>query len=175
MTTITNLENIKIKDIMETIKTFDKELNLSIINNKEFFLWLKQQIKDLVADQKIAKRDRKDTRHPCPDQRKYGPYEAWERANSNGFTLRVYYAIYYILRHRRDFKWENITMKRTNGWTWSCGYNLPEGFKDAIKDIDPGFSYEWYYPVRKIFGDLVERFCIEKANEWRAEKALCHN
>ena len=65
-------------------------------------------------------------------------------------------------------------MKRTNGWTWSCGYNLPEGFKDAIKDIDPGFSY-WYYPVRKIFGDLVERFCIEKANEWRAEKALCHN
>jgi hypothetical protein len=55
MTTITNLENIKIKDTMETIKTLDKELNLSIINNKEFFLWLKQQIKDLVADQKNCK------------------------------------------------------------------------------------------------------------------------
>jgi hypothetical protein len=176
MTTITNLENIKIQEIMETKINFDKEFSLSIINNKAFVLWLKEQIKSLVADQKIAKRDRKDARHPCPEKRKYGTYEAWMRANSNGLTLRIYYAIYYILRHRRGFEWEKITMKKSgSGWSWSCGWGLPDGLLEAVRNIDKTFDGDLAYPVRRELGNLVEKFCTEKVNEWNTEKALCHN
>lgn len=171
-------ENIKIKDIIMNaeITNIESTINLSTIANKEFVLWLKQEIKDLVADQKIAKRDRKDERHPCPDERKYKPYEAWERANSNGVKLRIYYAVYHVLRHHREFKWEEITMKKGSWWNFET-YNWMKEFADAAEEIDMNFSkgWDWSWWLRRELGNLVEKFCVKKVNEWNAEKALCHS
>lgn len=168
-------ENIKIKDIMNT-NTINSEnfINLSTIANKEFVLWLKQEIKSLVEDQKIAKRDRKDSRHPCPDKRKYNPYEAWVRANSNGERLRVYYAIYHVLRHHRDFKWENITLKRNyGGWT-SSGLNWINEFLQYSKEIDS--TFDSIYETCQCLGKLTERFSVRSVIDGKnTEKTLCHN
>ena len=171
-------ENIKIKDIMNTNTTnIENTINLSTIANKEFVLWLKQEIKNLVADQKIAKRDRKDSKHPCPDKRKYGPYEAWARANQNGEKLRIYYAIYHVLRHHRDFKWEDITIKRSlGGWGYFNGFGWVEEFAKHTKEIDSTFSSEYVWEICRCLGKLAEEFCARNViDERNTEKALCHN
>lgn len=158
----------------EAIINLDKEFNLGIINNKEFYHWLKQEIKSLAAEQKVAKRDRKDTKHPCPEERKYNPGKACDVVRENGWNLRASYAIYYILRHKRDFKWENITMKSGSySWSWSCGWGLPDGFKEAIKDIDPNFYEGWGYSLRQLVVGLVKKY-VKEVNEGEQQKALCN-
>jgi hypothetical protein len=88
----------------EAVIDLDKEFTLDVINTKEFVQWLKQDIKNLVADQKIAKRDRKDVNHPCPEKRVY--LHAADRVNSNREKLRFRYLLYYLLRKVRDFRWD---------------------------------------------------------------------
>ncbi len=168
-------KTIKIKDIMNTNTTnIENIINLSTIANKEFVLWLKQEIKSLVEDQKIAKRDRKDSKHPCPDKRKYDPYHAWARANSNGEKLRIYYVIYHVLRHHRDFKWEDITLKRSYGGWGTSGLSWINEFLQYAREIDS--TFELIYETCRCLGNLAERFCARDViNGQSAEKTLCHN
>ena len=158
---------------METKINLDKPINLSIINTKNFVLWFKQEIKNLVEDQKISKRDRKDTHHPCPENRKYNPLEAYYRVLGNRDTLRNYYALYYTLRHCKDINWEDfsftITEKRWSKYEWNK--SLFDRVIDIVKPIDPylaegsNFSYD--------IGDLVTKYAKDVINKG-AEKALCN-
>lgn len=170
---IVNFETIKIEEIMRIDNlTSDNIINLDIINSKDFVLWMKQQIKSLVADQKIAKRDRKDSRHPCPEKRVYGTYEAWVKVNSNRSILRTYYAIYHILRHKRDFAWEKITMTKRESGRWSTSNDALAEFWNAALSFDPGFSCCGWYETVYILGRLAEGF-VKDVKE-RSQKALCH-
>ncbi len=166
--------NYKTVIIMETKINLDKPINLSIINTKSFVLWFKQEIKNLVEDQKISKRDRKDERHPCPEKRKYQPLEAYYRVLGNRDTLRNYYALYYALRHCKDIDWANfsfaISEERWSKYKWGNN-SLFEVILKAVEPIDHNlaegsdFSYD--------IGDLVVKYVKEVINEG-AEKALCN-
>jgi hypothetical protein len=173
MEQIKSKNNFKTIVIMETKINLDKPINLSIINTKSFVLWFKQEIKNLVEDQKISKRDRKDRRHPCPEKRKYQPLEAYYRVFGNRDTLRSYYALYYTLRHYKDIDWADfsftISEKRWSKYEWHK--SLFDLVIDKAKPIDHNlaegsdFSYD--------IGDLVVKYVKEVINEG-AEKALCN-
>lgn len=152
---------------METKTNLDKPINLSILNTKDFVLWFKQEIKNLVEDQKISKRDRKDVHHPCPEKRKYSTYEAYFRVLSNRETLRIYYALYYTLRHNKDFDWAKYEYSKGRSFT----YDLVVEVENFCKPIDPEFVD--YYEFKRTLGDLVYRYA-EKVVREGAEKALCN-
>ena len=168
---IINFKTIKIEEIMRIDNlTSDNIINLDIINSKDFVLWMKQQIKSLVASQKIAKRDRKNSRHPCPEKRVYSPSDALMKVDINRRVLRTYYIIYHILRHRRSFAWDKITMIRNgSGWTTPSGV-LNEFWNEALA-FDSGFACDWYSVVN-ILGELADNF-VKDVKE-RSQKALCH-
>ncbi len=175
MTTIIYKRNIKIKDKDMETNTSINDINLSIIDNKNFTLWLKERIKSLVLDQKIAKRDRKDSRHPCPEKRKYSPYEAWMRVLSNRTTLYVYYTIYHVLRHTRDVRWEDVVLKKNiNTWTWSCGHALPDGFMKKASELYPDAS-DYCWLIRRGIEELVVDYIKSIGIEVREQKALRYN
>ena len=54
---------------MKTNIDLTKDFTMGDIMSTEFFLYFKNYIKEMVEDQKIAKRDRKDEKHPCPEKR----------------------------------------------------------------------------------------------------------
>ena len=62
---------------MKTNIDLTKDFTMNDVMSTEFFLYFKEYIKKMVEDQKIAKRDRKDEKHPCPDKRKYSCYDAY--------------------------------------------------------------------------------------------------
>jgi len=152
---------------METKINLDKPINLSILNTKDFVLWFKQEIKNLVEDQKISKRDRKDVHHPCPEKRKYNTCEAYFRVLSNRETLRIYYALYYTLRHNKDFDWAKHEYSKDRSFT----YDFVGKVENFCKPIDPKFVD--YYEFKRTLGDLVYRYA-EKVVREGAEKALCN-
>lgn len=150
--------------IMETMNiSIDNKINLGIINNKEFIRWFKQEIKALVEDQRIAKRDRKDEKHPCPENRKYSIFSARDRVQTNKDTLRTWYAIYYTLRHNREFDWSTFEIEKGlhiwNPNIWSMKTEDCKTFdafiKDATKRIDPGFDP---YGIEHTIASLVEKY-----------------
>lgn len=80
--------------------------------SKEFVLFLKEEIKSIVADQKIAKRDRKDANHPCPEKRVYSCYKAFYKVLENRDTLDSLYNIYYFIRKNKDnVDWDKVYIK----------------------------------------------------------------
>ena len=80
--------------------------------SKEFVLFLKEEIKSIVADQKIAKRDRKDTNHPCPEKRVYSCYKAFYKVLENRDTLDSLYNIYYFIRkNKNNIDWSKVYVK----------------------------------------------------------------
>jgi hypothetical protein len=159
--------NFKTAIIMETKINLDKPINLSILNTKDFVLWFKQEIKNLVEDQKISKRDRKDVRHPCPEKRKYNTYEAYFRVLGNRETLRIYYALYYTLRHNKDFDWAKYEYSKDRSFTSDFVVEV----ENFCKPIDPEFV--GYYEFKKVLGNLVYKYA-EKVVREGAEKALCN-
>ena len=72
---------------MKTNIDLTKDFTMNDVMSTEFFLYFKEYIKKMVEDQKIAKRDRKDEKHPCPDKRKYSCYEAYCRVINQKFTF----------------------------------------------------------------------------------------
>ena len=94
---------------------FNEDYRLTNIVSKEFVLFLKEEIKTLVVDQKIAKRDRKDVNHPCPEKRKYTPYQAYWQVINNRSKLNFLHNFYYFLRHNKDWNWDGAVMAR-GGW-----------------------------------------------------------
>ena len=91
---------------LTTIYTFDQFLS------KEFVLFLKEEIKSIVADQKIAKRDRKDVNHPCPEKRVYSCYKAFYKVLENRDTLDFLYNIYYFIRKNKDsVDWSKVSIE----------------------------------------------------------------
>ena len=93
---------------MKTNIDLTKDFTMNDVMSTEFFLYFKEYIKKMVEDQKIAKRDRKDEKHPCPDKRKYSCYEAYCRVINQKFTLCMLYEIYYFMKKNRDFDWSRI-------------------------------------------------------------------
>ena len=80
--------------------------------SKEFVLFLKEEIKSIVADQKIAKRDRKDVNHPCPEKRVYSYYKAFNKVLENRETLDSLYNVYYFIRKNKDnVDWSKVYVK----------------------------------------------------------------
>ena len=174
------LENKQLKEnkVMETTINKINKLTLDIINTKEFAFWFKERIKALVADQKIAKRDRKDSRHPCPEKRVYETWKAHDVVQSNRWKLRVYYAFYYILRKKRDFRWdafeitEETNYRGEKYYDWKYEYNRAEYLFDSCK-IDHKLLSDHFNTryVVKEFLALVYEYVNERKVE---EKALCN-
>ena len=80
--------------------------------SKEFISFFKEEIKSIVADQKIAKRDRKDVNHPCPEKRVYSCYNAFYKVLENRDTLDSLYNIYYFIRkNKNNVDWNNVCVK----------------------------------------------------------------
>jgi len=80
--------------------------------SKEFVLFLKEEIKSIVADQKIAKRDRKDANHPCPEKRVYSCYKAFYKVLENRDALDSLYNIYYFIRkNKNNVDWDKVYVK----------------------------------------------------------------
>lgn len=102
---------------MKTNIDLTKDFTMNDVMSTEFFLYFKEYIKKMVEDQKIAKRDRKDEKHPCPDKRKYSCYEAYCRVINQKFTLCMLYEIYYFMKKNRDFDWSRIKFThKLNCW-----------------------------------------------------------
>lgn len=102
---------------MKTNIDLTKDFTMNDVMSTEFFLYFKEYIKKMVEDQKIAKRDRKDEKHPCPDKRKYSCYEAYCRVINQKFTLCMLYEIYYFMKKNRDFDWSRIKFThKLNYW-----------------------------------------------------------
>jgi hypothetical protein len=171
------LENKQLK-INKVMETNINKLTLDIINTKEFALWFKNRIKELVADQKIAKRDRKFSKHPCPDKRVYETWKANDVVKNNRWKLRVYYAFYYILRKQRDFKWSAFDITEETRWNgkkyydWKYEYNHAEYLFGACK-IDHKLLSD-HFNTKYVVKEFLE-LVYEYVNECKVgEKALCN-
>ena len=102
---------------MKTNIDLTKDFTMNDVMSTEFFLYFKEYLKKMVEEQKIAKRDRKDEKHPCPDKRKYSCYEAYCRVINQRFTLCMLYEIYYFMKKNRDFDWSRIKFThKLNYW-----------------------------------------------------------
>ena len=101
---------------MKTNIDLTKDFTMNDVMSTEFFLYFKEYIKKMVEEQKIAKRDRKDEKHPCPDKRKYSCYEAYCRVINQKFTLCMLYEIYYFMKKNRDFDWSKIKFTHKLNW-----------------------------------------------------------
>ena len=121
--------------------------------SKEFVLFLKEDIKSLVADQKIAKRDRKyDENHPCPDKRVYNPSEAYYRVAGNRDALNTLYNIYYFIRKNKNtIDWTKVSV---GPGRWGYGKYLkidPEvtEYRTLNRDIKDMYCETFYSWVEK--------------------------
>lgn len=101
---------------MKTNIDLTKDFTMGDIMSTEFFLYFKNYIKEMVVDQKIAKRDRKDAKHPCPEKRKYSCYDAYYRVMSQRYTLSMLYEIYYFMKKNREFDWSKIKFTHKLNW-----------------------------------------------------------
>lgn len=101
---------------MKTNIDLTKDFTMNDLMSTEFFLCFKEYIKRKVEDQKIAKRDRKDAKHPCPDKRKYSCYDAYYRVMNQRYELCWLYEIYYFMKKNRDFNWEEVKFIHKQNW-----------------------------------------------------------
>jgi hypothetical protein len=94
---------------MKTNIDLTKDFTMGDIMSTEFFLYFKNYIKEMVEDQKIAKRDRKDEKHPCPEKRKYTPEEAFYRVLEQRGKLSVLYGIFSsIYKEKEQYNFHNL-------------------------------------------------------------------
>ena len=105
------------KIIMKTNIDLTKDFTMADIISKDFVFYVRDYIKELAEDQKIAKRDRKDEKHPCPEKRKYNPYEAFNRVIEQRRKLSVLYEVYYFMKKNKDYDWSKIKLvHKKNYW-----------------------------------------------------------
>ena len=164
-------ETIVEEPVKEEVKkegaiNLEQDFTLDAINTKEFVQWLKQDIKDLVADQKVAKRDRKDTKHPCPDKRVYKTWEAQYAAQENSRKLRYRYFLYYLLRKEKDFRWDTYQVKVYHYWAGTgmridYDYTKAEYMFDRSSKVDKILSdhrnwSEVQHNILDVINDYVE-------------------
>lgn len=133
---------------LTTTYTFDQFLS------KEFVLFLKEEIKSIVVDQKIAKRDRKDVNHPCPEKRKYTPSQAYWRVLDNRSILNFLYSFYYFLRHNKDWDWSKAVM--TDRW----GKHYLK-----ITELTPGLNYPWSEGNDMFYAEELHKIIYKYCNE----------
>ena len=141
--------NNETKNIMEPkIETF----TLENIISRDFFFYFKNYIKQLVEDQRIAKRDRKDVNHPCPENRKYSYWNASEIVRKNRFRLCMLYKFYYFIKHNKNFDWHNWEIKITDYYRWKT-INL------TIQNANEEYNGRWdgnalYEVITKYMNDV---------------------
>lgn len=136
------------------------------IISKEFMLFMRESIKELENEQRIAKRDRKDEKHPCPDQRKYLSWQADRKVHENRQFLRSIYETYYFMKHNKDYDWltVNFELKEKNRW-W---YGAPEGTKIEATIIEKTNSLRQNWKVLNtsdcyihfnVLEDIIKKYC----------------
>ena len=111
-------------------------------------------------------------------KRVYETWKAHDVVQSNRWKLRVYYAFYYILRKKRDFRWDAFEItdetnyRGVKYYDWKYEYNLAEYLFDACK-IDHKLLSDHFNTryVVKEFLALVYEYVNERKVE---EKALCN-
>ena len=112
---------------MKTNIDLTKDFTMADIISKDFVFYVRDYIKELEKDQKIAKRDRKDEKHPCPEQRKYSTWEAYCRVLNQRWLLSELYEVYYFIKKNKDFDWSRVkfTLKKTwSGKEYLSGTNF---------------------------------------------------
>jgi len=124
------------KFIMKTNIDLTKDFTMNDVMSTEFFLYFKEYIKEMVEDQKIAKRDRKDEKHPCPEKRKYSCYEAYCRVINQRYELCMLYEIYYFMKKNRDFDWSRIKFTHKLNWRNQDYIEAPSYNTAALKEED---------------------------------------
>lgn len=102
---------------MKTNIDLTKDFTMGDIMSTEFFLYFKNYIKEMVEDQKIAKRDRKDVKHPCPEKRKYNTLEAYYRVLNQRWLLSELYEVYYFMKKNKDFDWSRVNFTPKKTWS----------------------------------------------------------
>jgi hypothetical protein len=107
--------------------------------SKEFVLFLKEEIKSIAADQKIAKRDRKfNDNHPCPEKRVYSTYDAYYRVMNNRSALHSLYGIYYFIRkNKNNVDWSKVSVG-PGMWGWGKRLTIDpsvKGYKVLDEDV----------------------------------------
>ena len=122
--------------------------------SKEFVLFLKEEIKSLVANQKIAKRDRKsNVNHPCPEKRVYSTSEAYYRVQSNRDILNSLYNIYYFIRkNKNNIDWEKVSIHRS---AWGVRMIMIDPSITEYRSLNNSMN-EYYCGT--FFCDMVEKY-----------------
>lgn len=117
---------------MKTNIDINKDFTMADIISKEFVFYVRDYIKELEKEQKITKRDRKDTHHPCPEERKYSPSEAEYKARFNRYRLRDLNVVYYFMKKNKDFDWSSIKIQYKE-WHWKKPKKL---FANDLHEVD---------------------------------------
>lgn len=120
---------------MKTNIDLTKDFTMADIISKDFVFYVRDYIKDLAADQKIAKRDRKDEKHPCPEKRKYTSYEAFYRVQDQRFKLSILYEVYYFMKKNKDYDWSLIKfVHKKNYWgKETVSTSVPENWLEGYR------------------------------------------
>ena len=140
------------KIIMKTNIDLTKDFTMADIISKDFVFYVRDYIKDLAADQKIAKRDRKDEKHPCPEKRKYNPYEAFNRVIEQRGKLSVLYEVYYFMKKNKDYDWSKIKLvHKTNYWGQDrIRSSVPENWLEGCRVLgNDGICFEYLFEIIK--------------------------
>jgi len=148
---------------MKTNIDLTKDFTMQDILSTEFVHYLKDYIQDIVEDQKIAKRDRKDEKHPCPDKRKYSCYEAFYKVKNNRDKLCGLYEAYYFIRKNRDFDWSTVKfVEKTTYWNKKT-YLEGTCFNHAdLKDWKVLKNYDWV--SFDVLVDVIKKY-VEDGNK----------
>ena len=137
---------------MKTNIDLTKDFTMMDIISKEFVFYVRDYIKELAEDQKIAKRDRKDTKHPCPEKRKYTPEEAYYRVLDQRGTLSILYEVYYFMKKNKDYNWSLIHFVHRKDWRGKdvVRMEVPENWTDGCKVLgNDGICFEYLFEIIK--------------------------
>lgn len=139
---------------MKTNIDLSKEFTMADIISRDFVFYVRDYIKELAADQKIAKRDRKDEKHPCPEQRKYSPYKAFERVLEQRGKLSVLYEVYYFMKKNKDYDWSLIKFVHKTNWRGNdvVKTSVPENWLEGCRVLgNDGICFEYLFEIIKKF------------------------
>ena len=140
------------KIIMKTNIDLTKDFTMADIISKDFVFYVRDYIKELAEDQKIAKRDRKDEKHPCPEKRKYNPYEAFNRVIEQRGKLSVLYEVYYFMKKNKDYDWSKIKLVHYKNY-WGKEYiksSVPIDWTNGCRVLgNDGICFEYLFEIIK--------------------------
>ena len=130
------------------------------IISKEFMLFMRESIKELENEQRIAKRDRKDEKHPCSEQRKYLSWQADRKVHENRQFLRSIYETYYFMKHNRDYDWSTVNFIFEERVIWGMR------MKATIIEKTNSLRQNWKvlnssdcYISFNVLEDIIKKYC----------------